>query len=381
MFILVRYVVREVLQAFLVTLTVTTLLMTVVGAMKEGMRLGLPPLVVLRLVPYVLTEMLRFTIPGSLLFAVCLAFGRMSAGNELTALKAVGVSPLKIILPVYALATLLSVNTAGLYEASAVWCRPGMAAAVADSAVDIIYASLRTQRTLSTPQMEISVRRTDGRKLIGVCASLKRAEDGRQVTLTAEEAEIRRTPGSDLLILSCRNGYLEMDDRGTLRTSEEFEVKIDVGESQREDRVRISSLSKHDLPPETERCSERVAQLEHDLEQTTNVETAAAANYELLGLKSRLAQLRVEPHRRWACGFTCLCFVLIGVPAGTLSRHGDTLSLFFVCFLPIMVLYYPLLIVGESFAKSGRIPATGVWLADGLLAAAGGYLLYRSLRR
>src|SRR6187200_1398809 len=101
MFTITRYVVREVLQAFIVTLTVTTLLMTLVGAMKDGVKLGLPPIVIARTIPYILTEMLRFTLPASILFAVCTAFGRLSANNELMALKSLGITPLRVILPVY----------------------------------------------------------------------------------------------------------------------------------------------------------------------------------------------------------------------------------------------------------------------------------------
>ncbi len=381
MFIITRYVLREVLQAFFVTLAATTLLMALVGATKDGLKLGLPPIVILRTIPYVLTEMLRFTLPGSMLFAVCTAFGRLSSAGELMALKSLGITPLRVILPVYGLATLLSINAVGLYEVSAVWCRPGLAAAIADSTADIIYSTLQMHRTLNTKDIEISVREVNGRSLIGVSASLKRAEDGQFVTLSAEEAEIRREPGADTLTMSCRNGCIEVGDRGTLRTSDHFEVAIDVGQMTRMDRNRISSMSRHQLPLETEQCARLAEETGRQVERATDPAVESAARYELLGIRERLTHLYVEPHRRWAAGFTCLAFVLIGVPAAALSKHGEALPLFFMCFLPIMLLYYPLFVVSESYAKSGVIPPTGVWLVNGVLALVGSYLLHRTLRR
>ena len=38
----------------------------------------------------------------------------------------------------------------------------------------------------------------------------------------------------------------------------------------------------------------------------------------------RLARLRTEPYRRWASGFSCLCFVLVGGLRGRCSRAKPT---------------------------------------------------------
>ena len=91
-------------------------------------------------------------------------------------------------------------------------------------------------------------------------------------------------------------------------------------------------------------------------------------------------RLLAEPQRRLANGFGCLCFALVGVPVALLRRSGDIMSVFFVCFLPILLFYYPLLMVGESLARQGVYPQCSVWLADSTMFLAGGVLLYRSTR-
>ena len=57
---------------------------------------------------YVLPFSFTFTIPWGFLTAILLFFGRMSADNEIVALRASGVSIVRISMPVFALAVALS---------------------------------------------------------------------------------------------------------------------------------------------------------------------------------------------------------------------------------------------------------------------------------
>ena len=68
----------------------------------------------------------------------------------------------------------------------------------------------------------------------------------------------------------------------------------------------------------------------------------------------------MEPQRRWANGLSCLCFVLIGAPMAILMRNADFLTSFFVCFVPILLMYYPLMIVGVDQAKLGLLRLVGL---------------------
>jgi hypothetical protein len=46
-----------------------------------------------------------------------------------------------------------------------------------------------------------------------------------------------------------------------------------------------------------------------------------------------------------------------------LWRHADVLTNFFVCFLPILALYYPLLMLSDNLITSGRPPIC-FWTAN-----------------
>jgi lipopolysaccharide export system permease protein len=84
---------------------------------------------------------------------------------------------------------------------------------------------------------------------------------------------------------------------------------------------------------------------------------------------------------RPALALGCLFFVLVGCPVGIWFSRSDYLSSFITCFLPIVFIYYPLLLCGTGMAKDGKFDtAATVWIADALVGGAGLYLLWRLLK-
>ncbi|MFM8436041.1 MAG: LptF/LptG family permease [Planctomycetia bacterium] len=164
--ILSRYVLSELLQVFLVALGALTLFMLVVGLVKEAQQQGLGILQIIQLVPYVLPEAMRFAVPGTMLFAVASVFGRMSAGNEITALKAAGITPLAAIWPALGLAVVVSFVSVWLNDIAVSWGRDGVRRVIVGSVEEIIYGRLRQQRSYSTAKLSINVKGVEGRKLV-----------------------------------------------------------------------------------------------------------------------------------------------------------------------------------------------------------------------
>jgi lipopolysaccharide export system permease protein len=96
--------------------------------------------------------------------------------------------------------------------------------------------------------------------------------------------------------------------------------------------------------------------------------------------RHRLFRLQTEPWRRWANGFSCFFFVVAGIPLAIRLRNSDVLTSFFLCFLPILLVYYPLLAFGVDRAKGGVLPPYTVWLGNVFLLLAGLWLLRKVLR-
>src|SRR5262249_5108713 len=89
------------------------------------------------------------------------------------------------------------------------------------------------------------------------------------------------------------------------------------------------------------------------------------------------AELQLRP----ALAMGCFFFVLVGCPVGIWFSRSDYLSAFITCFLPIVFLYYPLLLCGTNLAKSGRFdPILTIWAANALMGVIALGLFRRLLR-
>jgi lipopolysaccharide export system permease protein len=108
---------------------------------------------------------------------------------------------------------------------------------------------------------------------------------------------------------------------------------------------------------------------------------ADAALQESRMYERHLANIDVEIHMRLALATGCLCFVLVGCPVGIWFSKSDYLSAFITCFLPIIVVYYPLMLGGINLAKDRQLPpAVALWAANGVMLVTA-FLLFRRLAR
>ncbi len=392
--IITRYVLWELLQVFLVALSALTLFMLVVGLVKEAQQQGLGLLQILMLVPYVVPEAMRFAVPGTMLFAVASVFGRMSAANEVTALKAAGISPMALIWPAVALAMAVSFVSVWLNDVAVSWGRDGIRRVVVNSVEEIIYGRLRQQRSYSTPQVSINVKGVDGRRLLRPTLSFLSSDSGTPATISAAEAMLEANPEAGTLIVTFRDGTLQMGEyTASFPDTIVREVPLDAVS-----RKETISTSPSEIP-----MAQFAVARKQQIDLIDKVEQIAAGKIalglvtgrieqalpgftryeqELMGHeRNRLTRVIMEPWRRWANGFSCLCFVLVGAPMAIRMRNADFLTSFFMCFLPILVVYYPVFILGVDQAKRGSVPPVAVWLGNLLIVLWGWWLLRQVIRQ
>lgn len=379
-----RYVLWEVARTFLLSVTLLTGFFTLIGGAKQGLDAGLSPLFILQIFPFVLPEMLRFTIPGALLFAVSTVYGRAAANNEIIAVKSLGIHPLKMIWPALILAFYLSLLTFWLYDVCAWWGRPQMRQVIMEAVEEIVCSNLEANRAFSAPQFTIAVQEMDDSRLVEPIIVVNPRGNLPQLTITAREAWLKADPAEAEMTLVCRDGEVEVEggNRFVFDDVLKQEIPFDSYTPGKVNFRRPATLAGIDIPKYVASQQQTIAELETELAKNEFVKDQQKQQVQQLlkREKQTLARLQTEPHRRWANGFTCLCFAVLAVPVSVMGRKRDFLTSFFYCMLPILVFYYPLLVVGEQAAASGTIPAYGVWLPDVLFAIIGGYLLYRALR-
>ncbi|MCU0873201.1 MAG: LptF/LptG family permease [Pirellulaceae bacterium] len=391
---LTRYVLSELLKVFLVTLAGMTFLMLVVGLAQEAIRQGLGPMPIFRLIPYAIPNALRFAVPGTILFATCSVFGRMAAANEITAIKSLGISPLALVKPAWILAFFISLLAVWLNDLAVSWGQQGMRRVILHSVEQIAYGMLRTQRSYSCNRFSINVKRVDGRILVMPTICIQSKDGSPPTVLTAQEAELKSDPEQNLLSLRLTNGRVTVGERVSMIFPDTIEPQIPLNEAS-----RSGDLSGSPSQCPLWRIDEEIREQETHIHRLRQ-ELATEAAYEMLtgdlasltheswsgkinGVNEaviRIHRLETEPWRRWANGFSCLFFVMIGAPLAIRMRNADIWSSFAVCFLPILILYYPLLALGVDRAKVGELPPYSVWLGNVILALVGLWTMRKVLR-
>jgi lipopolysaccharide export system permease protein len=380
-----RYVIAETSKIFLVAIAVTLALMTLGGGAKEGIRQGLPAQLVLQTMPYLVPEMLRFVVPGCLLFAVCSVFGRMTTANELVAVRSLGISPMALVWPVLVLAYFLSILTFSLYDVCASWSRPNMRNLVVNSVDQIAYGFLRTNGSYSGHGLSIIVKGVEGDVLQQPVITAEARNAQPAVTLVAQQAILRTDRQTGVLHIDCRDGQVDVEGKGTFRFPDRFVQDVVLRKpepaSDPENHSSPASLASRSVMRQIGRERRLVAQLrEEAATDGQGPQSVAAVEQRLESHQKRLWRLEAEIPRRMSNGFGCLCFVLVGIPVAIRSRSADAMSIFFLCFLPILLVYYPLLVTGENLARAGFYPPYSVWLADAALVLGGLVLMFRATR-
>jgi lipopolysaccharide export system permease protein len=381
----------QVLSVWVVILTFV-LLLIFIGQEAVRMNLGIGP--TLRLIPFVLPTALAFAVPGGVLFAACFVYGRMSADNEVVAVKSMGISPMALLAPAIGLAFLLSLVAVWLNDLAYSWGHNGMQRVVIQSVEEIAYGMLRTQQSYANPRFSILVKGVDGRRLLRPVMNFQPNNDLPAFTLTASEAELRSNLDENTLSLILIDCQMETDEGLRFdwpgRTIQDiplaFAAAKDVGETS------PAHLPLRKMASATEQQKLTIVELEQSAaaEMGLSLMTGefeffdpkmrARREASIAGAKSRLYRLQTEPWRRWASGFSCLAFVMIGAPLAMLWRSADYLSTFGMCFVPILALYYPLFLGGLDYAKAGvALPAT-VWIGNLVCMVIGVLLIRRVIR-
>jgi lipopolysaccharide export system permease protein len=367
----------------------------VIGVSKEAIQNGLGFAQIVPLLPYILPEALRFAVPGTTLFAACSVFGRMAATNEVVAVKAMGISPLVLLRPVLVMSCLLSFASLWLNDLAVSWGRDGIRRVIIESVEEIAYNMLRAQRSYGNNRFSISVMRVEGQTLVNPTISFQPSGDKPAVVMNAESGRLETNPEENSLTLVMQNGSVKIGDEYRVQVPGEMRQEIplpDATSGKGLDEGGPSQTPMWRIPAEIESVIAKTANTREQLAARAAYQMLTGDFDELLSKRwheehsrlaeadSRLHRLYTEPHRRWANSLSCLCFVLVGAPLAIRLRNSDFLTSFFLCFMPILLAYYPLLAWGTDRAKTGSLPPYTVWLGDIILVLAGLWILRKVLR-
>lgn len=318
---------------------------------------GVPVADVARLLIYMLPSFSFITIPMALLLAMLLAFGRLSADNEITALKSGGISLYGVLPPVILFAFLAYTVTTIITVYALPWGNTAFKTLLYDVINVRVNISLK-DRVFNDdfPGLVIYVARHD--------------EASHQISGVLIYDE--RDPEEPSTIFA-RSGMIMTDpDRKTLRLR-----LLDGGVHRLKGKsnYQLMEFDRYDLIVNFQQTY-KIVPTANELDMTFKELRYAM---KLTGFDPKIIRdLHLEFHRRLAFPFACFVFALIGVPLGLQNRRSGKSSGFSLCLL-VLLIYYITLSIGKTLGQKAILhPALAMWLPNLLFITLGIYLFRKT---
>src|SRR4051794_35887724 len=146
----------ELTKVFLLSLIGITGILLMAGIIAEASQQGLGPSQILAAIPLLIPSTLPYTIPATTLFATCVVYGRLSADNEILALRAAGINLITVVWPGLLLGLLMSGLTMGLYYRVIPETHRELRQLVFNDAEELLYSMLAKQKSISHSSMPYS---------------------------------------------------------------------------------------------------------------------------------------------------------------------------------------------------------------------------------
>src|SRR5947209_10057213 len=144
----------ELLKVFSLSLLGITGILLMAGIVAEASQQGLTLFQVLEIIPLLIPSTLPYTIPATTLFATCVVYGRLSADNEILAVRASGINLTKVVGPAVLIGVLTSAGTMGLYYRIIPHTHHLMRSMFLTDVEELLYSLLRKNGQLTHPQFD-----------------------------------------------------------------------------------------------------------------------------------------------------------------------------------------------------------------------------------
>ena len=363
--IIYKYIFKEIAFPFLIILFILTFVL-LMGKILQIMDLvinkGVSLLSIIKIIAFLMPSFMLFTIPIALLISILIAMGRLSADNEITALKTSGISLTQIYYPV-AIASLITFLFTIFISYFLV---PHSNFATKRLLFNIVQqnASIGIKEKVFNADFKdflIYAEKVPVNKnyLEGVIVSDNRMIN-EQNTILAKKAYLVSDPESMTVKLKLENGSIH-----TVSSDLKNYRKIDF-ESYDINLNLSSALASFD---------------ESSKSSTEMTMSELLENMKKPGLEeAAVRELAIEVHKKFSIPLSCIFFGIIALPLGIRS-HRSVKSRGFAVGLLVVSVYYLLRIGGEALVETGYLPPEiGVWTPNAIFALLGIFLFYAASR-
>ncbi|MCM8532184.1 MAG: LptF/LptG family permease [Lentisphaeraceae bacterium] len=361
--ILNNYVSKNILIVFAASIVVMTFIMMAGQLLKmlellsSGISLGAFGKVFM----FVLPEVMAFSIPIAMLIAVILVYSRMSAENEVTALRASGISLWQITAPGLILSFILSLSCLYLQLFVKPHCKFYLTNAKQNLALENPSAILRPGATVQLGDLSITIGDRDGEKISRV-----------SIIIPESETKINSIYG--------KTGFIKVDESGKKINLHLTDVLVRGVEFSPEGTVETSPMTK------------KTGIYPIDIGQQIN-EKRLTKKKKFLDFNGTLGRIQVMSERgedgevnellfrlnqNIVMALSPFAFLMVAMPFGFRSARSET-SVGLVLSLLVVMVYFSVVMLMRNFDKYSFAHIL-VWLPNIAFVAYGLYAMKKITR-
>ena len=352
--ILNRYITREFINAFFLSIAISTFVLLVGNFIKMAeliINKGVSTFFLIKLIIYLIPYLLSYTVPMAMLTATLISFGRLSSDNEIMAMRSLGISVLTISLPILVMGLIVSLLCIPLNDKLLTKSR---------------FASRKTLKEIGlrspTAYIEagtfikdfdgyiVFIHEIKGNKLKNV--RIYQPQENRPTrTITAKEGEFISVPQKGIVKLKLIDGM-----------SEEPDINNPIHFLKLNFKTYYMTLNVQ-APPKQKKIEKKAREM--------TIKELRDESKKLGQEGIELEPLLTEIHQKIAISFSAFVFVLIAIPLA-IKSHVKEKSISLGISLAVLVIYWLFLAGGTAFALRGALPPWfAMWLPNMLIGSAG----------
>lgn len=350
-----RHLLKEMVASFAIglgTFTFVLMMNQVLRLMGLIIDKGLGVGVVLRMLLYIVPFSLTVTIPMSVLLAVLATYGRFSSEGEAIALKMSGLSLYRLMVPGLLVGIVATLAT--------LWITVSIQPNSTRALTTMVHRLYQTKAIMA---LQEGVFNTEYPGLVVYIDRLM----GRSESLAGILIIDRRNPADQRVIIAQEGRLIDANNEEGSRTALHLsQGNIHVSPRDNPSRHRHLTFETYDLQILSGgRLGETFERPKKSREMGLGELRAQIERLKKEG--GKVLPLQVEWHKKFALPIACLILSFIGGPLGMRIKKASR-GVSVALSVAFAVVYYVLLVAGESLGSTGRIdPALGIWFPNLLL--------------
>ena len=376
------YLTRQVVASLLLTVLVFTFVLLIGNVLKDivtmimngQVGLGAVAKAIGLLVPFAW----MFALPMGMLTATLLVFGRFSADQELTAVRASGISLLALITPILFLSILLCGVCAVVNLEVGPRCRVAFTTMRFNLGAQLSAAFLPEGRFITDhPGLVLYVGQNRDGNLKDIMVLKFENETNLETTLMAPRGVMKVNTVDKQVDITLSDAKIINSD-GTTALAEEAPITIDLESNQKaSEEPKIDDMTYWQLWAELHKLDQRL-RLPVTLKNLTPEQLRQRKAQLQEQRKDLVTPILFQIHRQVAYSFACFGFTLLGIPLGIRVHRRET-NVGIAIALMLVAVYYSFIILGKSLQHRPEfLPYLIVWIPNFLFQAVGAVLLWRA---